>query len=62
MHTNAALVNVLGEWGAKPNGDVVSDVIGLSEEIPVITSYESHQIVRDLKGTATTFHWCSHSM
>ena len=52
---NAALVNVLGEWGAKPNGDVISDVIGLSEEIPVVTNYESHSIVRDFKGVATAF-------
>jgi ABC-type uncharacterized transport system involved in gliding motility auxiliary subunit len=56
---NAALVTQLGEWGVTANNDLVLDtsgvgqIFGLSEVIPLVTSYESHAIVNPMKGVAT---------
>jgi ABC-type uncharacterized transport system involved in gliding motility auxiliary subunit len=58
---NAALVAQLAEWGATANNDLVLDtsgvgqIFGLSEVVPLVTSYESHAIVNAMKGVATGF-------
>jgi ABC-type uncharacterized transport system involved in gliding motility auxiliary subunit len=58
---NTALVAQLGEWGVTANNDLVLDtsgvgqIFGLSEVIPLVTSYESHAIVNPMKGVATCF-------
>jgi ABC-type uncharacterized transport system involved in gliding motility auxiliary subunit len=58
---NAALTKVLESWGVTPNKDLVLDtsgigqLFGLSEVVPLVTSYESHQIVREMKEIATAF-------
>ncbi len=58
---NPELVNLLGGWGVTlDKGLVLEDspvgqMMGLGPQIPLVASYESQQIVRDLKGTATIF-------
>lgn len=58
---NADLVNLLSGWGATlDKGLVLEDspvgqMMGLGPQIPLIVSYESQPIVRDMKGTATIF-------
>jgi ABC-type uncharacterized transport system involved in gliding motility auxiliary subunit len=58
---NAALVKLVDSWGVTLNKDLVLDtsgigqVFGLSEVVPLVSSYESHAIVRDLKEAATAF-------
>lgn len=58
---NAALMNVLSSWGVTPQKDLVLDlsgvgqIFGLGPEFPLVTSYESHAIVRDMKDTPTGF-------
>lgn len=58
---NAALVAQLAEWGVIVNKDLVLDtsgvgqIFGLSEVVPLVTTYESHAIVRAMKGVATGF-------
>ncbi len=58
---NAALVKLLEEWGVTLNKNLVLDTSGigrlwgLSEAVPLGTSYESHVIVRDLREVATAF-------
>ena len=58
---NAALVAQLREWGVTANKDLVLDtsgvgqIFGLSEVVPLVTSYESHPIVSPMKGVATGF-------
>jgi gliding motility-associatede transport system auxiliary component len=61
---NAALVAQLGEWAVTANKDLVLDtsgvgqIFGLSEVIPLVSSYESHAIVAPMKGIATAFPVC----
>jgi ABC-type uncharacterized transport system involved in gliding motility auxiliary subunit len=56
-----ALDKVLEGWGVTVDKDLVVDtsgvgqIFGLSEVVPLVTSYESQPIVRDLKETATAF-------
>lgn len=56
-----SLDKVLGGWGVTMDKDLVVDtsgvgqIFGLSEVVPLVTSYESQPIVRDLKETATAF-------
>jgi ABC-type uncharacterized transport system involved in gliding motility auxiliary subunit len=56
-----ALDKVLESWGVTMEKDLVVDtsgvgqIFGLSEVVPLVTSYESQPIVRDLKDTATAF-------
>ncbi len=56
-----ALDKVLESWGVTVDKDLVVDtsgvgqIFGLSEVVPLVTSYESQPIVRDLKETATAF-------
>jgi ABC-type uncharacterized transport system involved in gliding motility auxiliary subunit len=56
-----ALAKVVESWGVTLNKDLALDtsgvgqIFGLSEVIPLVASYESHPIVRDLKEVATAF-------
>ncbi len=58
---NAALAKVLEGWGVTAGKNLVLDVsavgqiFGLGPEMPLVTGYESHQIVREMKETATAF-------
>jgi ABC-type uncharacterized transport system involved in gliding motility auxiliary subunit len=58
---NPGLEKMLASWGVTMDKDLALDtsgvgqIFGLSEVIPLVTSYESHPIVRDLKETATAF-------
>lgn len=58
---NALLTAQLAEWGVVANKDLALDtsgvgqIFGLSEVILLVTSYESHPIVREMKGVATAF-------
>jgi ABC-type uncharacterized transport system involved in gliding motility auxiliary subunit len=61
VSTNDALVKLLASWGVTLNKDLALDtsgigqIFGLSEVVPLVTSYESHAIVRDMKEAATAF-------
>lgn len=58
---NAALLAQLAAWGATLNKDLVLDtsgmgqLVGLSEVVPLVVSYEQHPIVREMKDSATAF-------
>jgi ABC-type uncharacterized transport system involved in gliding motility auxiliary subunit len=58
---NAALLTMLAGWGVTLNKDLVLDtsgigqIFGLGPEMPLVTSYESHPIVREMKEAATAF-------
>lgn len=56
-----ALAAVIQSWGVTLEKDLALDtsgvgqIFGLGPEVPLVTSYESQPIVRDLKETATAF-------
>jgi ABC-type uncharacterized transport system involved in gliding motility auxiliary subunit len=56
-----ALSAVIQTWGVTLDKDLALDtsgvgqIFGLGPEVPLVTSYESQPIVRDLKETATAF-------
>jgi ABC-type uncharacterized transport system involved in gliding motility auxiliary subunit len=58
---NAGLTKLLESWGVTANNDMALDMsgvgqlFGLGPEMPLVTSYEQHPIVRELKGSATVF-------
>lgn len=58
---NAALSDVLAGWGVTLHKDLIIDLnpvgqlFGLGPEIPLVTTYESHPIVREMRGTTTGF-------
>ncbi|MCC7498329.1 MAG: GldG family protein [Bryobacterales bacterium] len=58
---NPALTALLTGWGVTPQKDLVLDtsgvgqLFGLGPEVPLVTSYESQAIVRDMKEMATAF-------
>jgi ABC-type uncharacterized transport system involved in gliding motility auxiliary subunit len=58
---NAALTKLLESWGVVLHKDLVLDtsgigrLFGLGPEMPLVTSYEAHPIVREMKQTATAF-------
>jgi len=58
---NAALTAVIQTWGVTLNKDLALDTSGVGQlfnlgpEVPLVTSYESQPIVRDLKEVATAF-------
>ncbi|MEO7143991.1 MAG: GldG family protein [Bryobacteraceae bacterium] len=58
---NAALSKMLADWGVTLDNDLVVDtsgvgqLFGLNEVVPLVTSYESQPIVRDMKEVATAF-------
>jgi ABC-type uncharacterized transport system involved in gliding motility auxiliary subunit len=61
MQENPGLDKMLESWGVTMDKDLALDtsgvgqIFGLSEVIPLVTNYESHPIVRDLKEVATAF-------
>ena len=58
---NEGLMKLLEDWGVTPDKDLVleqnamAQIVGLGPEIPLISKYESHPIVNDLKGSVTGF-------
>ena len=58
---NNGLDKMLDAWGVTMEKTLAIDasgvgqIFGLSEVVPLVTSYESHPIVRELKETATAF-------
>jgi|SRR5579862_1995864 len=54
-----ALAKVIEGWGVTLNKDLALDtsgvgqIFGLGPEVPLVTSYEAHAIVREMKDTAT---------
>lgn len=58
---NDALVSVLDSWGVKLHKDLVLDLsgvgqlFGLGPEFPLVTKYEDHAIVREMKDLPTGF-------
>ena len=58
---NQPLDDLLTSWGVTPEKDLVLDtsgvgqLFGLGPEFPLVTGYESHAIVRDMKDTPTGF-------
>jgi ABC-type uncharacterized transport system involved in gliding motility auxiliary subunit len=58
---NAALAAVLTGWGVTPMKDLVLDLSGLGQvfgagpEYPLVTAYDSHAIVREMKDVPTLF-------
>jgi len=58
---NDALSKVLEDWGVTPDKDLILDlnpigqIAGLGYQDALVTQYDSHQIVNDMKGTATAF-------
>src|SRR5205807_4087297 len=57
----ATLVALLESWGVTVNKDLALDtsgigqVFGLGPEVPLVASYESHAIVREMKEVATAY-------
>ena len=58
---NETLASVLESWGVTLNRDLILDlnpigqVVGLGPQVALVTSYTSHPIVSEMKGTATGF-------
>jgi ABC-type uncharacterized transport system involved in gliding motility auxiliary subunit len=58
---NEALTGLLQSWGVGVDKDLILDfnpigqLAGLQEFVPLVTSYDSHPIVNDMKRTATGF-------
>jgi len=50
---------VLSDWGVTPEKDVILDpvgqAVGLGMQVVLVTGYDPHAIVNDMKGTATAF-------
>ncbi|HWB84721.1 MAG TPA: GldG family protein [Bryobacteraceae bacterium] len=58
---NPALISLLNSWGVTANKDLALDtsgigqIFGLGPEVPLVSTYESHAIVNEMKGVATAF-------
>lgn len=58
---NAAFVDVIGSWGVKLQKDLVLDLSGVGQlfntgpELPIITMYTDHAIVKTMKDRASGF-------
>ena len=58
---NDALASVLQTWGVTVDKDLILDMnpigqlAGLGPQVALVTSYDSHPIVSEMKGTATGF-------
>jgi gliding motility-associatede transport system auxiliary component len=58
---NDALASVLKDWGVTVDKDLILDMnpigqlAGLGPQVALVTSYDSHPIVSEMKGTATGF-------
>ena len=52
---------MLASWGVTPNKDLALDtsgigqIFGLGPEVPLVSSYDSHPIVDQMKDVATAF-------
>ncbi|HWZ34109.1 MAG TPA: GldG family protein [Bryobacteraceae bacterium] len=61
IDANPGLTDVLAAWGVTLDKDLVIDasgvgqIFGLGGEVPLVVSYESHAIVREMKETPTAF-------
>ncbi|MFB3825189.1 MAG: GldG family protein [Bryobacteraceae bacterium] len=58
---NPELVKLLGGWGVTPQNDLALDtsgigqIFGMGPEVPLVATYESHPIVREMREVATAF-------
>jgi ABC-type uncharacterized transport system involved in gliding motility auxiliary subunit len=58
---NDALDKVLADWGVTPEKNLILDmnpigqISGLGPQVALVTSYDSHPIVNEMKGSATGF-------
>jgi ABC-type uncharacterized transport system involved in gliding motility auxiliary subunit len=58
---NDALTALLASWGVTPNKDLILDfnpvgqLAGLGPQVALVTQYDSHAIVKEMKGSATGF-------
>jgi ABC-type uncharacterized transport system involved in gliding motility auxiliary subunit len=58
---NQALSDVLAGWGVTPNKDLALDTTGIGQlygmgpEVPLVSDYQSHAIVREMKDVPTGF-------
>lgn len=58
---NDALTGLLQSWGVTPNKDLILDMnpigqlAGLGPQVALVTKYDAHPIVKEMKGTATGF-------
>jgi ABC-type uncharacterized transport system involved in gliding motility auxiliary subunit len=58
---NAALLDLLASWGVSFDKDLLLDLspvgqlMGLGPEVALVSTYDSHPIVDEMKGTATGF-------
>jgi|SRR5208282_1130706 len=58
---NEALTKVLGNWGVTPAKNLILDnnpigqLVGLGPQVALVTSYDSHAIVNDMKRRVTGF-------
>jgi ABC-type uncharacterized transport system involved in gliding motility auxiliary subunit len=58
---NDALAGVLQTWGVTPDKNLILDlnpigqVVGVGPQVALVTSYDSHPIVSEMKGSATGF-------
>jgi ABC-type uncharacterized transport system involved in gliding motility auxiliary subunit len=58
---NTALTDLLQSWGVSVDKDLVLDfspvgqLMGLGPEVALVSTYDSHAIVDEMKGTATAF-------
>jgi ABC-type uncharacterized transport system involved in gliding motility auxiliary subunit len=58
---NDALAGVLQAWGVTPDKNLILDlnpigqVVGVGPQVALVTAYDSHAIVNEMKGTATGF-------
>ena len=56
---NDAFSAVLADWGVTAEKDVILDpvgqAVGLGPQVVLVTAYDPHAIVNDMKGTATAF-------
>ena len=59
--SNKDMVKLLDSWGVTLGNDLILDtsgigsLFGLGPEVPLVSTYESHAIVREMKETATAF-------
>lgn len=58
---NDALTALLSGWGVTPNKDLILDfnpvgqLAGLGPQVALVTQYDTHPIVKEMKGSATGF-------
>src|SRR5574340_238345 len=58
---NPELAKLLGSWGVTPQNDLALDtsgigqIFGMGPEVPLVATYESHPIVREMRDVATAF-------